>query len=92
MSVIVPIRLSEDELAKLDEIVSSPVTGAENRTELFRLLLHREYNRRKGLPKPKASDLQTAFRTGRPAWGTERWKRALELRRANRITQTERIQ
>lgn len=47
MSVIVPIRLTEDELAALDKIVSSNETvGFENRSEFFRLLLQRERVRR----------------------------------------------
>ncbi len=45
----------------LDSIVNSE-TGAECRADVFRLLLHLEYNRRHNLPKPRAKDWQGSFR------------------------------
>lgn len=48
----------------LEEVTASDVTGAENRCDLIRLLLHREYNRRKGLPKPHPKDWQGVYRVG----------------------------
>jgi hypothetical protein len=66
MSVVVPIRMSEAEHVKLTEMVYKGYAGVEGPVEFFRLLLHREWNRRHNLPKPKAADWQTAFRNGRP--------------------------
>jgi hypothetical protein len=71
MTVVIPFRLNLVEVEGLDKMVSG--SGAENRSEFLRLLLHREINRRSGLPKPKASDFQSAFRIGRPGWGSDRW-------------------
>jgi hypothetical protein len=44
-------------------MVVSGNTGTASAGEFFRLLLHREWNRRHNLPKPKPKDWQTAFRT-----------------------------
>lgn len=49
----VTIRLSPQEIEWLDEIVNNNEgIGFENRSEVFRLLLHREHHRRKNLPQP----------------------------------------
>lgn len=62
----VPIRLTTEELAALDELIArNDTTGFENRSEVFRLLLHREVRRCHGLPTPVAADWQTAFRIGK---------------------------
>lgn len=63
------VRLDASEQVKLREMVESDVTGTEGVGDFFRLLLHREYNRRHNLPKPKGSDWQGAFRIGRPKKG-----------------------
>lgn len=61
----VPIRLSQEELEALDALIArNDTTGYENRSEVFRLLLHREVCRCKGLPKPKESEWRTIFRIG----------------------------
>lgn len=57
------IRLNAKENEMLQEVCKSEVRGDHSAAELFRLLLHREYNRRKGLPAPNPSDYQGAFRT-----------------------------
>jgi hypothetical protein len=58
----ITLRLSDDELSKLNELTASEHRGLENRTELLRLLIAREFNRSKGLAK----EWQSAFRIGRP--------------------------
>ena len=67
MSFIVPLRLNKAEIAMLKEILSSEHCEAENRSEWFRLLLHREWNKRKGLGVPVASSYQTSFRVSVPS-------------------------
>jgi hypothetical protein len=62
MSVIVPVRLRESEVQMLKAVCPSDVRGDLNSGELFRLLLHREFNRRNGLPSPRPADYQSAFR------------------------------
>jgi hypothetical protein len=66
MTNLVSIRLNNDELQKLDEMAGAGNAGTAGPVEFFRLLLHREWNRRHNLPKPEAKDWQTAFRQGRP--------------------------
>jgi len=66
MTNLVSIRLNNDELQKLDEMAGAGNAGTAGPVEFFRLLLHREWNRRHNLPKPVAKDWQTAFRMGRP--------------------------
>jgi hypothetical protein len=59
-------RVNNLELERLTKLTASERRCVENRDELLRLLIHREYNRAKGLPKPEPKDYQTAFRIGRP--------------------------
>jgi hypothetical protein len=66
VSVTIPIKLHVEELTKLDAMIASDVMDCEDRCEFFRLLLHREHNRRHNLGKPKPELWQTAFRVGRP--------------------------
>lgn len=66
-SVIVAVRLTVAEGIKAVGMYPSETMGCENVAEWFRMLLHREYNRRHHLPKPRAADYQTAFRLGRPS-------------------------
>jgi hypothetical protein len=55
-SKIVPLRLTNIELEMLDAVSKSSVRGDLSRSETLRLLIHREYNRRRNLPKPEAKD------------------------------------
>ena len=64
ISIQVTIRLRPDEHAKLVEMSARSNTDTENGGDFWRMLLHREWNRRKGLPKPKPSDYQGAYRIG----------------------------
>ncbi len=67
---IVPVKLNAQELAWLDTILKNDNTaGFENRGEVFRLLLHREYRRRHNLGKPAGIDWQSSARMGRPVKG-----------------------
>jgi len=50
----------------LEAVKKSDRRGDLSASELFRLLLHREYNRRQGIDKPSPSAYQTDFRNGRP--------------------------
>lgn len=63
MTKILPIRLNEKEFAMLDEILSSENCESENRSEWIRLLIYREWNKRKKLGVPKSQDFATSFRT-----------------------------
>lgn len=65
-SNIITVRLNTDEVNMLDFCRLSDIRGDVCRGELFRLLLRREYNRRKALGAPTPSDYQTDFRQGRP--------------------------
>jgi hypothetical protein len=60
----ITLRLTLDEQSRLTKMSQSDVTGAESESDLLRLLLHREWNRRHGLPKPKPSDYQGVYRVG----------------------------
>lgn len=61
MTRIVPVRLTEDEIAALDKIVFNNETiGFENRSEFFRLMLQRERIRRG--EKLKDNSFRTANR------------------------------
>lgn len=62
----VTFRLTADEHKKLLDVCASEVRGDLQESEMFRLLLHREWNRRHGLPKPEPKDYQAAHRMGRP--------------------------
>lgn len=64
-SVYIPVRLTTEEAQKLDSMIAgNDTTGFENKGEFFRLLLHREFNRCHGLPKPKDSDWRSVHRIG----------------------------
>jgi hypothetical protein len=60
----VQIRLVGTEVTMLRDILTSENCESENRSEWFRLLLHREWNKRKGLSVPNPKSYQTAFRVG----------------------------
>jgi hypothetical protein len=62
MTKILPIRLTKKEFQMLDEILASENCECENRSEWFRLLLYREWNKRKNLGVPKPQNFQTSFR------------------------------
>lgn len=66
MSKRVTFRLTTEEHQKLLEVCESEVRGDLRESEMFRLLLHREWNRRKGLPAPQPKDYQASHRMGRP--------------------------
>ena len=68
MSVRITIRLSDEEAKKLSDILTSEKLGDHCKSEMVRLLIHREYNRRKGIAKPKPQEYQTDHRKGRPGW------------------------
>lgn len=64
-SVYIPVCLTAEEARKLDSLVNgNDTTGFESRGEFVRLLIHREFNRCNGLPKPKEADWRTAHRIG----------------------------
>lgn len=69
VSTVITMRLRAEELAHLDELAAA--SGSESRSEFIRLLLHREWNRRRVRVKPVASDYSTAFRIGRPKGGAK---------------------
>ncbi|HEY5296869.1 MAG TPA: hypothetical protein VIK59_02995 [Verrucomicrobiae bacterium] len=56
------IRLNDQERFKLNEILSSENCESENAGEWFRLLLHREWNKRKNLGVPNSVEFATCFR------------------------------
>jgi hypothetical protein len=71
----VTVRLRDDERAHLNAMAAGEF-GTENVGEFIRLLLHREWNRRKKIGPPAAKDYQTAFRTGgRPVNGKSKLSR-----------------
>ena len=91
MTLIVPMRLNADEHSWLMEMTYGSETGAECVADFMRLLLHREWKRRKGLPKPKPSDWQGVYRVGgRPkkqiSAGTVPAKDTKQSRKAQRKT------
>src|SRR5665213_1963081 len=63
MTTVIHIRLNDAEHEMLDEILASELCESENRSELIRLWLYREWNKRKGLGVPKFV-YQTANRVG----------------------------
>jgi hypothetical protein len=76
MTIVFPIRMQPLELERARDLAAK--SGAESLGEFIRLLLWREYNRRNGLPKPKPSDYQSAFRKGgRPSWYQLQQRKAL---------------
>lgn len=61
------VRLNTEELAMLDHVAESKERGDYNRSEIIRLLIRREFNRRTtGSSKVDHSDVATDFRIGRP--------------------------
>jgi hypothetical protein len=66
MSQRITVRLSQDELDWLTEMVETSPTGVESPSEMVRLWIHREWRKRRGMSKPGACQYQTAFRMGRP--------------------------
>jgi hypothetical protein len=66
MYIRVQTYLTPAEHGHLREMMASDTTGCETESEFVRLLLCREWNRRKGLPKPTAAEWQTTFRQIRP--------------------------
>lgn len=65
--MIVPVRLNEDELVMLDMIRCSEDRGNLNRSEMLRLLIHREHLRRTaGRSKIPTRVVSSDFRVGRP--------------------------
>lgn len=64
---IVPVKLNDEEQEMLKFCKTSETRGALNSSELFRLLLHREYARRKtGKSVVKSEAISSDFRSGRP--------------------------
>ena len=63
MTAVIHIRLNDKEHMMLNEILSSEFCECENRSEIVRLWLHREWNKRKNLGVPKLT-YQTAHRIG----------------------------
>jgi hypothetical protein len=60
------VRINDTEATHLKTLAEA--SNAENQSEFIRLLIHREWNRRRGRPKPSPGDYQTAHRTGKPAF------------------------
>lgn len=60
----VKVTLSAVEIGQLDRMMQSEITGCETRSEFVRLLLWREWKRRKGLGKPLSYEWQTSARHG----------------------------
>jgi hypothetical protein len=82
--MILTFRLNENEVRMIDEILSSEKCESENRSEWLRLLIHREWNKRKKLGVPDTS-YQTANRIGgRPSW----YQRQQKLRLAGKTRNT----
>lgn len=66
-STTVQVRFTDQELGMLDQVCSSEDRGKLNRSELIRLLVHREYLRRTtGKSAVELSTISSDFRTGRP--------------------------
>jgi hypothetical protein len=72
----ITLRLNITEAEQLCAMATSENGSAENKSEFVRMLLAREWNRRKGLPKPKPAQYESAHRIGRPDWQTARANRA----------------
>jgi len=66
MSQRITIRLSDDEVGCLKQMVETSEAGVESPSEMIRLWLHREWRKRRGLGKPVDCHYSTAFRNGRP--------------------------
>lgn len=61
------VRLTEDEWEMVRKILSSDDRGTLSVSEVFRLLLHREFKRRTtGRSAVAGHEISSDFRTGRP--------------------------
>jgi hypothetical protein len=60
--MILSLRINDEEVRMIDEILASDKCESENRSEWLRLLIHREWNKRKNLGVPLPSHYQTSFR------------------------------
>ena len=69
MSFSVSFRLNVRECEMLNYLTGRDNSEPSNPSELFRLLLHREFNRCKGLPAPKYNSIASDCRVGRPVVG-----------------------
>lgn len=66
--MIITLRLQADEVAALEKICQSKVRGDLNRSEMLRLLIRREYQRRFGGGGGVGGhEYSTECRQGRPA-------------------------
>lgn len=66
-SEAIKVRLNAEEIAMLDLIRISESRGEYNRSEMLRLLIHREHSRRTtGKSVVAGSDVQSENRVGRP--------------------------
>lgn len=66
-STTVQVRFTDQELGMLDAVCESGERGKLNRSELLRLLVHREFLRRTtGKSAVEVSAISSDFRTGRP--------------------------
>lgn len=64
---MIPLRLKPEEVEMLDKICRSE-GGSRNRSELLRLLIHREYGRRtRGRSTVAESAVSSEWRNGRPS-------------------------
>lgn len=60
------VRFSGSEVSMLRELTEQTGKMTVTASEFFRLLLHREWNRRRGLGKVKPASWQGEHRIGRP--------------------------
>lgn len=68
-ATIVTIRLQPREVEMLDRVRISKDEGERNRSEILRLLLHREYGRRtNGRSVVAGNAIASDMRNGRPSW------------------------
>lgn len=63
---IFQMRIRDEQWQQIQHMMQSEVTSCESVAEFYRLLVQREWNRRRRLPKPKPAEWQSAFRSGRP--------------------------
>lgn len=74
MTKMLPIRLKAEEWQCVEEMIRGRNGGVDlDAGELVRLLLCREYRRRKGLSKPKPGHWQAQFRRGASSWQVLSW-------------------
>lgn len=62
----ITLRISSDEFNQVKSMAASEIAGTENVSEFLRMMIAREWNRRRGLPKPLPKQFRTAFRRGKP--------------------------